>query len=110
MLKIKYNDNYIKVDVNKKFQGSLNGDIFAGSWDMLEDCFGTTADTIEDWCKFNGYCYSVKKYTPHDELLDSLYLLHNKLNDGTDYDMLFIANEISILIENYNKGIKVESF
>jgi len=101
MLKINYGDDYVKVN---------NGDVFAGSWDMLEDCFGITAGTIEDWCKFNGYCYSVKKYTPHDELLDSLYLLHNKLNDGTDYDMLFIANEISILIENYNKGIKVESF
>ena len=79
MLKLDYGDNYVKVN---------NGDVFVGSWDMLEDCFGITSDTITDWCRDNDYIYSVKKYTPEDELIDSLYKLSTTLEDfGTIQDI-----------------------
>ena len=101
MLELNYGDNYLKVDANPRVLGSLKGEIFAGSWEMLEDCFGITSDTIEDWCKFNGYHYSVKKYTPKDKLLDSLYNLRGKTKDPSTAEGLSVI--IDEVIANYEK-------
>jgi len=37
-----------------------NGDLFAGSWEQLEDCFGITEDTLDRWCSDSGYYYSIQ--------------------------------------------------
>lgn len=118
MLELNYGDNYVKVDENPRVQGSLIGGIFAGSWEMLDDCFGITADTIDDWCQFNGYHYSVKKFGPEDELLNSLYKLRNELkrsarmdsanntyfDDGGDEGYEYAETELSKIIDVYEKA------
>jgi len=77
MLPLNYGDNYVKVN---------NGDIFAGTWDMLEDCFGITSDTINQWCQDNGYHYSVKKYDPIDELVTALWNVRRYLKEPNEFD------------------------
>ena len=98
MLEIKYGDNYVIVDENPRVSGSLIGGVFAGTWEMLEDCFGITAETINQWCLDNGYHYSVKKFNPADEMINSLYKLRRELEDfGT-------IQELTAIIETYEKA------
>jgi len=109
MLKINYGDDYVKVN---------NGDVFAGSWDMLEDCFGITVDSIIQWCRDNDYTFAVTKYTESDAIVNALWRLRSdflKGNDwvdgsyeeyssGVDDGLTRAAVKIETLIKGFEKG------
>ena len=37
------------------------GDVFEGTWEQLEDCFGLTDENdLWDWCKSNAWKYTIE--------------------------------------------------
>jgi len=41
-----------------------DGNIFEGTEDQLDDCFGIRIDELHDWCDFNGWKYQVFNEQP----------------------------------------------
>jgi len=62
--------DYIQID---------NGDMFAGSWEQLRDCFGIGPADIDAFCKFHEAVYTIQQHKPVHALVDGLYCLAREL-------------------------------
>ena len=110
---IKYGDQYIMVQA-KDDPIEDRGGVFVGNWELLEDNFGITEDTLEAWCQFNSYTYTLSRYETKDELINSLYKLRNHLREpnfdagagkeftaGVTSGMEFSAEKLDELINHF---------
>ena len=105
---LQYGDYYIMVN---------RGDIFAGNWDQLTDCFGIDAKTIEGWCYDNDYTYTIGLYKPADKLDNELHRLYKYLRQpnvldsigsseyegGIDEAFNHIADKLKVTIESFER-------
>jgi len=105
---LEYGDRYILIE---------HGDVFAGGWDQLIDCFGIDSETLEEFCRFHDYTYTLSLYNSADKLNNELHKLYKYLSqpneivdssnkdydDGIDTGFEHIAEKLKVIIESFEK-------